>query len=438
MSGICTWLAKAGAVKSAGFDSLSEIIVGIVRQNFAVPHFNTRIRFLKIMAKIIKWLAVPAALAVGFAAWQYFKPVEQADYITETVKRGSISQTVSATGEISPSNLVAVGAQASGQIKKLYVKLGQYVKKGELIAEINSTTQINTINTERSKLETYQAKLVSAQIALNSAEKKYKREAALWKEDATSKEELESAQDALAAAKANVAELKASINQTKISINTAESELGYTRITATMDGTVVAIPVEEGQTVNAVQSTPTIIQLANLDTMLNKMQIAEGDITKVKAGQDISFTILSEPDEPVKAKLDSVDPGLTTMSQGSYSNSTDTTSSAIYYYARALVPNPEGKLSIGMTTQNTIEINSAKDVLTVPAITVKKRDGKSFVRVLGKDGKAAEKEIVTGMKDSVNIEVKSGLNEGDKVIVSEMSAAEQRENSEKAMMGPPR
>ena len=157
------------------------------------------------------------------------------------------------------------------------------------------------LNTEKSKLETYQAKLVSAEIALNSAEKKYKREAALWKENATSKEDLESAQDALASAKANVAELKASIKQTKISINTAKSKLGYTRIVATMDGTVVAIPVEEGQTVNAVQSTPTIIQLANLDTMLNKMQIAEGDITKVKAGQDISFTIAAGPRRPRRA-----------------------------------------------------------------------------------------------------------------------------------------
>ena len=145
--------------------------------------------------------------------------------------------------------------------------------------------------------------MVSAEIALSSAEKKYKRELALWKEQATSKEDLESAQDSLAAAKANVAELKAAIKQSKISINTAESELGHTRITATMDGTVVAIPVEEGQSVNAAQSTPTIIQLANLETMLNKMQIAEGDITKVKAGQDISFTILSEPDTPIKAEI---------------------------------------------------------------------------------------------------------------------------------------
>ncbi|SUA22887.1 ABC transporter periplasmic protein [Neisseria meningitidis] len=271
--------------------------------------WDWRIQRIENMAKMMKWAAVAAVAAAVWGGWSYLKPEPQVSYITETVRRGDISRTVSATGEISPSNLVSVGAQASGQIKKLYVKLGQQVKKGDLIAEINSTTQTNTLNMEKSKLETYQAKLVSAQIALGSAEKKYKRQAALWKDDATSKEDLESAQDALAAAKANVAELKALIRQSKISINTAESELGYTRITATMDGTVVAIPVEEGQTVNAAQSAPTIIQLANLDMMLNKMQIAEGDITKVKAGQDISFTILSEPDTPIKAKLDSVDPG---------------------------------------------------------------------------------------------------------------------------------
>lgn len=391
------------------------------------------------MAKMMKWAALAAVAAAVWGGWSYLKPEPQVSYITETVRRGDIGQTVSATGEISPSNLVSVGAQASGQIKKLYVKLGQHVRKGDLIAVINSTSQTNTLNMEKSKLETYQAKLVSAQIALGSAEKKYKRQAALWKDDATSKEDLESAQDALAAARANAAELKALIRQTKISINTAESELGYTRITATMDGTVVAIPVEEGQTVNAVQSTPTIVQLANLDMMLNKMQIAEGDITKVKAGQDITFTILSEPDTPIKAKLDSVDPGLTTMSLGSYTTSTDTTSNAIYYYARALVPNPDGKLSIGMTTQNTIEINGVKNVLLVPTLTIKKHDGKSFVSVLGADGKASEREITVGLKDSMNTEVKSGLKEGDKVVMSEMSAAEQAEAAQRAMQGgPPR
>lgn len=401
-------------------------------------HVKHRIRCMKIMMKLIKWLVCLIILAgLLYAGWNYFKPQEQPNYITEPVKRSTIRQTVAATGEISPSNLVEVGAQASGQIKKLYVTLGQQVKKGDKIADIDSTTQMNTLNTQKAKLDTYQAQLASAQIALNSAEKKYRRENALWKEDATSKEELEDAQDALAAAKAQVAELKSAIRQTRISINTAESDLGYTHIVAPMDGTVVAIPVEEGQTVNANQTTPTIIQLANLETMLNKMQIAEGDITKVKPGQPISFTILSEADTPFTAALDSIDPGLTTMSQGSYSKSTDTTESAIYYYARAYVANPEGKLVIGMTTQNTIEINSASDVLTVPTLAIKRgEDGKPFVRVLDKEGKEVRKNITTGLKDTMNTEVKSGLNEGESVIVSEMSAAEKAKNGNRRM-GPP-
>lgn len=390
------------------------------------------------MAKIIKWVVGPAILAaIAFAAWSYFfKQEEQVRYLTEPVKRSAIRQTVSATGEISPSNLVEVGAQASGQIKKLYVELGQHIKKGDMIAEIDSTTQTNTLNTNKAKLDTYRAQLVSAQIALRSAEKKYQREVALWREDATSKEELEDAEDALAAAKASVTELKSSIKQMQIAINTAEADLGYTRIAAPMDGTVVAIPVEEGQTVNANQTTPTIIQLANLETMLNKMQIAEGDITKVKAGQPISFTILSEADAPFHAKLDSIDPGLTTMSQGEYSNSTDTTENAIYYYARALVPNAEGKLAIGMTTQNTIEINGAENVLVVPSLAVKNQNGKSVVRILGADGKAVEKTVTTGLKDSMNTEIKSGLKEGDKVILSELGAGE-KASSGSGRMRPP-
>ena len=172
--------------------------------------------------------------------------------------------------------------------------------------------------------------------------------------------------------------------------------------------------------------------------MTNKMQIAEGDATKVKAGQTVNFTILSEPDTPISAKLDSIDPGLTTMSQGSYSRSTDTTSNAIYYYARATVPNPEGKLAIGMTTQNTVEIASADNVLMVPTVAIKTKDGKKFVRVLGANNQASDREIQTGLKDSMNTEVKSGLNEGEKVVMSEMGAAEKAEAVEREMAGPPR
>ena len=389
------------------------------------------------MKKVTKWgIALLAVAALAAGMWWWLKPKNEINYLTEPVVRTNIAQTVSATGEISAAQLVDVGAQASGQIKKLHVTLGQQVKKGDLIAEIDSTSQLNNLNTNKAKLDTYQAQLVSAEIALRSADKKYQREQALWKEDATSREALEDGQDAFAAAKASVAELKSSIRQTQIAINSAEADLGYTRIVAPIDGTVVSTPVEEGQTVNAVQSAPKIVQIANLSTMLNKMQIAEGDVTKVTAGLPLTFTTLSEPDNIRKATLTALDPGLTTMSQGTYTTSTDTTSSAIYYYARALVPNEDGKLHIGMTTQNSIIIQAANDVLTVANQAIQRRDGKKTVRVLDENDVLREVEIQTGLSDGIRTEVVSGLKEGEQVVTAAMTAAEAAEQGNMQMRGP--
>ena len=391
------------------------------------------------MKKVIKWFAALLVLGgLGWFAYQKMQPKNEASFITEEVKRGKIAQTVSATGEIAATNLVDVGAQVSGQIKKMHVKIGDVVKEGDLIAEIDNVTQVNEVNTRKAQLQTYQAQLESAQVALKIAQRKYSRYKSLASADAVSKEEFEATEDSLATNRAKIKELQSSIRQTQIAINTAEKDLGYTRITAPSAGTVVSLVVEQGQTINSSQTSPTVVQIADLTSMTNKMQIAEGDATKVKAGQTVNFTILSEPDTPISAKLDSVDPGLTTMSQGSYSKSTDTTSSAIYYFARATVPNPEGKLAIGMTTQNTVEIASVDNVLVVPTVAIKTKDGKKFVRVLGANNQAVDKEIQTGLKDSMNTEVKSGLNEGDKVVMSEMGADEKAAAVEKEMAGPPR
>nr|WP_244958886.1 efflux RND transporter periplasmic adaptor subunit [Neisseria shayeganii] len=343
----------------------------------------------------------------------------QIDYLTEAARRDNLRQTVAATGEISAAQLVDVGAQASGQIKVMHVKIGQQVKQGDLIAEIDATTQANALNTHRAKLDTYRAQLASAQIALQTAGRQLNREQALMAENATSRQELENAQDAHAAAKARVAELQSLIRQTRIAINTAEADLGYTRITAPISGTVVSVRVEEGQTVNANQTTPTIVQIADLSRMLNKMQIAEGDVTKVQAGQRLLFTTLADPEHEREAELDSVDPGLTTMSQGGYTTSTDTTNTAIYYYARALVPNDDGKLAIGMTTQNNIVINQAQNVLSVPAMAVKQRGSERFVRILTAERRPEERRVSVGISDGVRTEITSGLKEGEEVIVSE-------------------
>lgn len=370
--------------------------------------------------------------------WAIFRPKEEVNYITDEVQRSNLNQIVNATGEISAAQLVDVGAQASGQIKKLYVKLGQQVKKGDLIASIDSTTQLNTLNTNKARLDTYRAQLVSAQVALRVKQRAFDRERALLAQDATSKADWENAQDALAAAKANVAELRSQIRQTQIAINTSEADLGYTRITAPMDGTVVSIPVEEGQTVNASQNTPTIVQLADLSKMLNKMQIAEGDMGKVKAGMSLTFTTLADNTKKRHAKLDVVDPGLTTMSQGSYNTSTDTTDTAIYYYARALVPNDDGTLHIGMTTQNNILVKSVKGVLTVSNQAIKHRQGKKIVMVLDNNQQVHPVQVETGITDGMRTEIVKGLKEGDKVVVSSMNNAEakKRQSKDVKMPGP--
>ena len=385
------------------------------------------IRIIKQMkkkwVKRFVWLLVVVVLVA--VVWSlFFKPKDQMNFVTDDVRRSDIMQTVNATGEIAAAQLVDVGAQASGQIKKLYVKLGQQVKKGDLIADIDSTTQLNTLNTNKAKLDTYRAQLVSAQIALKMKQRAFDRERALMGQDATSKTDFDNAQDNLAAARANVAELKSQIRQTQIAINTSEADLGYTRITAPMDGTVVSIPVEEGQTVNSSQNTPTIVQLADLSKMLNKMQIAEGDMSKVKAGMHLTFTTLADNNKVRKATLEAVDPGLTKMSQGSYDTSTDTTDTAIYYYARALVPNDDGTLHIGMTTQNNIFVKSVKNVLTVSNQAIRHNRGKKVVKVLGDNQQVQEKQIETGITDGMRTEVKSGLKEGDRVVLSALSKAD--------------
>ncbi|MDO5686391.1 MAG: efflux RND transporter periplasmic adaptor subunit [Neisseria sp.] len=358
------------------------------------------------------------------ATWWVLRPDPAVHYLTETVRRGNIEKTVKAIGDVSPLHLVDVGAQASGQVTKMYVKLGQFVKKGELIAEIDAETQQNELDTARSRLTIAQEQLRARQVALDVAQKQYNREKALWAENATGKAAFESSGETLANAKAALADTKAQIQQAQIAVKNAQNTLGYTRIIAPIDGTVVSIRVEEGQTLNAAQSTPAIVQMADLSKMLLKMQIAEGDLGKVKPGMNVSFTTLSEPDTEHHAVIESIDPGLTTLSQGSYTTNTDTSNIAVYYYARAVVDNTDGKLAIGMTTQNVIAADSAKNVLVIPSVAIAERDGKKYVRLLNDDNTVQEQAVTTGMSDNMNTEIKNGLSEGQQVILEDSSAAQ--------------
>ena len=370
-------------------------------------------------------------LVAAGAAYYFFSSnsKQETTYLTESVTRGNVEKTVVASGSVESVNEVDVGAQASGKITKLYVKLGQEIKKGEMIADIDSTTQINTLNTKKAALVSYQAQLKAKKTAYDVALSSYNRLSKLYTQKATSLDNVNTAKSTLDNAKAEMEAIEANIKQAEIEVNTAETNVGYTKITAPMDGTVISVPVSEGQTVNANQTTPTIVTIADLSKMKIKPEISEGDITKVKAGQEVSFTILSDSQTVYHSVIDSVDPANTTTSDSSstssLSSSSSSTTSAIYYYANVLIDNPDRTLRIGMTTENNIKIANAKDVLLVSNMAIQKRDGKSFVNVLNDKNQPEPREVEIGVQNDFKTEIKSGLNEGEKVIVSQVANGEQ-------------
>lgn len=382
-----------------------------------------------------KILIILLILGVGgyFIYDNFFKVKdEKVEFITKKAKKGSFSKKVDATGEIFATELIDVGAQVSGQIKKLYVKLGDQVKKGDMIASIDSSTQQNSIDNKEAQLAIYKAQLESAKVALNIAKTQFDRENALFAKNATSKQEFESAKNTFSANSAKIKELEAQIKQTNIELSTAKINLGYTKITAPRDGTVVSVQVEEGQTVNANQTTPTIVNIADLSHVKMKMQIAEGDITKIKVGTPVEYSILSEPTKKFQTTVSSIDPGLTTLSDGSYGSSSSSkssysssssSSSAVYYYAQSIVDNKDGILRIGMTTQNELLIANVKDAIIVPSIGIKKDENGTFVYVL-KDGKPVKTAVKTGIKDNLDTQIISGINEDDEIITSQGSSSE--------------
>mgnify|MGYP001471847122 FL=1 len=348
---------------------------------------------------------------------------EKTIFLTDEVKRGNIAQTVIATGTIRSNNRVEVGAQVSGRITKLNVVLGQEVKKGDLIATIDSMTQENDLEKAKSQLLSYEKQLESKKVNLEVKKSKYNRASNLYKVKSISQDDYETAKQEYADAKSGVSELEELIKQAKIEVKIAETDLSYTVITSPIDGVVVSIPISEGQTVNSMQSAPTIVQVADLKKMLIKPEISEGDITKLKKGQEVEFTILSLPEKVYKAKIDSIDPATTTLTDDEYEESASDTE-AVYYYANVIVDNKDNNLRIGMTTTNTIKVAEAKDVITIPTTALYKKGDKYYVRTLGEKEVVEEKEVKIGINDDMNTEIKSGLKEGEKLILTEMKAGE--------------
>ncbi|RYL25857.1 MacA family efflux pump subunit [Acinetobacter piscicola] len=409
---------------------------------------------------IVVCIAIIAAIS-----WFMLKPKdEKPQFITSEVVRGDIENAVLATGGLEATKMVSVGAQVSGQVKKMYVQLGDQVKQGQLIAQIDSVRQTNDLKTAEANIKNQQAQLATKQATLAKVEAEYNRQKNMYAQDATSKAEYESALAAFKTAQADIAAMNAQIEQSRLTLATAKEDLGYTQILAPMNGTVVAIVTEEGQTVNANQSAPTIVKLAQLNTMTIKAQISEADVMKVEEGQKVYFTTLGDSEKKRYATLRQVEPAPESINTETSNNSSSSSSNAVYYNALFDVPNDDGKLRIDMTAQVYIILAEAKNVLTVPAAALQSSNrpqranrnnadkkpetnqkdkadrpqrleltaeekalidqGKasvSIVRVVQADGTAKRQQVLVGLNNRVTAEIMRGLKQGDQVVIADGS-----------------
>ncbi|MFE0757837.1 efflux RND transporter periplasmic adaptor subunit [Inquilinus sp. NPDC058860] len=382
--------------------------------------------------------AVLALLAIGgLAAWHWLSPPAAVPRMTAVAAIGDVEEAVLATGTLKPKRLVAVGAQASGRIISLKVTLGQKVAKGDLVAEIDSVTQQNALRTAQASLANLRAQRTEKEATLALNRLTLARQKAMAAQRASSQADLEAAEANVQVTEAQIEQLDAQIVEGEVAIETAQVDLGYTRITAPSDGTVLAIVSQEGQTVNAVQSTPTIVVLGDLDTMTVRAEISEADVVAVRPGQPVYFTILGDRDQRYDAELTSIEPApesirndssfstTSTSSSTSSSSSSSSSSSAIYYIGTFEVPNADGHLRTYMTAEVHIVLGQARGVVTIPsaALGARAADGSTTVQVVGADGTTQPRQVRIGLNDKTIAEVRSGLSAGERVVTGGLEPA---------------
>ncbi|MGM8898590.1 MULTISPECIES: efflux RND transporter periplasmic adaptor subunit [unclassified Psychrobacter] len=418
----------------------------------------------------IKWgIIVLVIVALSALAYATLKPEEEKpSYLTATAEIGDIENNVMASGKVKALNTVDVGAQVSGEVTRLYVEVGDEVQEGDLIAQIDQVTQKNNLSNEQASLEQSEAAIQSAQAEylsrqaslksayadlasrqseLKQAQSDFARLQDLVAIDAISQQEydtqatsvetakaavanaraaIDTAKAAIATTEANINSQQAALRKSQTNVSTAEEDLSYTTIRAPMSGTVVSVTTEQGTTVNANQTAPTIVTLADLSTVRINAQISEADVINVKAGMPVYFNIIGNPDQKFDSILKAIEPAPENISD------TSSTDSAIYYVGYIEVPNTDRRFRIDMTAQVYIVIDQAKDTLLVPSAAIQERPAKNtsegqaktnkIVRVLSDDGTVEPRTVEVGIDNRVNAQILSGLEEGEQVIIGEGSA----------------
>jgi macrolide-specific efflux system membrane fusion protein len=395
-----------------------------------------------LMNRKAKIALIAAMLALaGFAGWKLYDAPpahgsKREALRLETITTGDINEQVTAQGKLEAKNYVDVGTQVSGQIQKIHANIGDDVKSGDLLVEIDPKIYESRVAADTAHLNTLAAQMTEQEANLVLAKSQRDRNAKLIKSDAVSHDEMEQSEAAFKAAEAKVAALKAEIDEAQSGLDADKTTLAYTQIKAPMTGTVVDEPMREGQTVNASQSAPTILKLADLDVMTVRAQVAEADVMRLKPGMQVYFTTMGQMERRWAATVRQILP------------TPEVISDVVLYNVLIDAENKDHLLMSGMSTQVFFMIGAVTNVPLIPveALNRRKPDADNekgmayIVKVSAGKGRLEERTIHIGLMDRMSAEVRDGLSTGEQVVLpsAQPSSAAPKTSGGQGFRGGPR
>lgn len=427
---------------------------------------HSRSRFGRLIDRVCARVSLPVLglfilicfIGIAAAVWAWQKNgTNRQELISAEVRKGALEDLVTATGALQPRDYVDVGAQVSGQLHKIQVEVGQSVAEGDLLAEIDAEQSAAKVEASRAQLRSLDAQLEQRRLSLVKAERDHARHRNLLAEDASTLENLQNAETETGSMRAQMAQLRAQIEQLRATTRVEEANLNYTKIYAPMSGTVVSIAAKKGQTLNANQSAPNLMRIADVSVMNVQAQVSEADVSRLRVGMDVYFTTLGGQGRRWYGKLKKIEPTPTV------------TNNVVLYNALFEVPNDSGALMTQMTAQVFFVVARQQDVLIIPMAALQKnlsgkrhpnnsdqeteakrrttadggtkqpapaagdatrrprpaatglpekvRQRDALVKVIQPDGSVKERKITVGISNRIHVVVLSGLQEGEKVVV---------------------
>lgn len=343
----------------------------------------------------------------GYYFLQKPKTADRESKTTATVTLGNIEENVTAQGKLEPKEYVDVGAQVTGQLQKVYVKIGDNVTSGDLLAQIDPRIYDARVKADEASIKNLQSQLIGQRAEMVFAEQQYERNKELLKTHSVSEQDFQNSEFTLKKAQATLAAIEAQIEQVQSTLSGDKTNLGYTKIYASMDSTVVDQKARAGQTLNANQQTPMILQLAKLDVMTVRAQVAEADVMRLKPELPVYFSTLGAGERRWQGTVRQILP------------TPQVINNVVLYDVLIDVDNQDRQLMTGMSAQIFFVLGKAENVPLLPVAALGERvpkednaQGVAYrVKEITEMG-TEEKIIHTGLKNRRFVEIRDGVSVG--------------------------